>query len=502
MTKLFSSHSVGHMLHDVLASLDRAVFEVHVLCLCCNQHSESSQHPRGEHALPIDALQTSLSRASHLVWTWLGQSPDSSPPSLIDQEQCTQQLATRPALFLETASSIAALQLDVLVYPDLGVDKQVLSFARQRLAANQAVFMGHAISQEIKQIDYHLSSELFQVHNPRCQFPRLHEEKCPFQVTSSEQVVLLGDLPMIPTPPLGSFVNGATADGDGHGHGDEKANPYSSLFDSLALPAGTIDRMDKHVYLLPHPVMVYSTVFIKAIAALLLKDPIGFVVILYKPLERLWFEKLRRSVHYHVKKLDCHTNKVDRATAMLLHFPEMQSYLTQRDCVVTPWQGICKLCCECSDVTHMHSVSRRLVLLPFAPDRSSLDPKTITYSQYVAHSSVVLDSFPVGMDVTSALEVLAAGRPIVTLPSYQTTPSAVLGLVRALGVNSSWLVAPSTSEYVSKAVHVAHRSAGRDALVVALREGTAGLFSEERRASVVQEWEVWLEKTASGSREV
>jgi hypothetical protein len=386
---------------------------------------------------------------------------------------------------------VAALSLDVLIYPELGIDHQTLSFARQRLAATQAVFLGHPVSQGLQHMDYFISSVLFDVHNPKCQFPRLHQEKCPSRFTSSEQLLLLDELPVILSP---ASVHASAADDaeDGSGADDEagsESNPFSALFDSLALPAGTIDMMDKHVYLLPHAIRSYSTLFIRAIASILLRDPIGFVVILYSPAERLWYEKLRRSIHYHIKKLDCHTNKVERATAILQHFPEMQTHITQKDCVATPSRGICKLCCECSEVTHVHTVARRLVLLPRPPTSSS---RGSSYGQYIYHSSVVLDSFPAGMDAAAAADIFRLGRPVITLPNFQTSPSAVLGLVRRLRLNATVFVADNLSSYVQSAVQVTQRSAERDVLVELLERRTAELFTAEHREAVVAEWSALL----------
>ena len=58
--------------------------------------------------------------------------------------------------------SIASLHLDVLVFPELGMglDTYLLSFAR--LAKRQVMYWGHGITSGIGNVDYFLSSRLFE----------------------------------------------------------------------------------------------------------------------------------------------------------------------------------------------------------------------------------------------------------------------------------------------------------------------------------------------------
>ena len=493
LSRFFYDHPVGNMLVDIILNLNQSIFDVHLLCVCCPQSMFGREGIMavGDDVSSLGNVQQKFKGSPNVIWSWLGSENDSSLPSgPIDEEKCKWQLATNPVVFQTSAKSVAALDLDVLVYPELGLDRQTISFANLRLATTQAVFHGHPISQRFKHIDYFISSALYEVHDPKCQFPRLYHEKCPFHFTSKEHVLQLDELPVMFSPQPDDISSGG-------GVMKPDKDPFSSLYDSLALPVGTIDMMDKHVYLLPHPIKVYSTVFIRTIASILLKDPIGFVVILYNAGERLWFEKLRRSVYYHIKKLDCHTNKVDRATGILKHFPEMHGYVTQRDCIVSPSKKICKLCCECSDVTHVHSVARRLLLLPHPTSSGSGGD---VYRKYIRHCSVVLDSFPVGMDAQAAAEVLETGMPIISLPSFQTTPSTVLGLIRKLDVNSSMFIADSISDYASLAVQITQRSTTRDALMKTLKERSSALFSAKQKAAVVAEWEKMLSSLSRGRR--
>ena len=69
-------------------------------------------------------------------------------------------------------AKIKKYNLDFIIYPELGMDSLTLNFGMQRLARFQAVYWGHPISQSLPTIDYFISSELFDIHNPKCQYPR------------------------------------------------------------------------------------------------------------------------------------------------------------------------------------------------------------------------------------------------------------------------------------------------------------------------------------------
>ena len=492
LSRFFYDHPVGQSIHSVIENINSSLFDVHVICICCD-----GRQPSASDTGNMDFVQRSLKNAKQLLWKWLG-SENSTPVRI--QAECNRQLATDPALFQREAKSVSELNLDVLIYPELGLDRQTLAFASQRLAKVQAVLLSHPVSQRMHTMDYFISSELFHVHNPKCQFPRLYQEKCPFYFTSTEQLILFDGIPIqvMPGNAVLRIIEEDYYDCDKR-DGNKSffcISPYKHIFDSLALPIGTIDMMDRHVYLLPNPVKAFSIVFIRAVASILLKDPIGFVVVLYNRGERFWFEKLRRSIHYHIKKLDCHTNKVDRNLAVIQKFPEMSTHVTQGDCIAAPSRKICKLCCECSDTTFIHSAARRLVLLPRPSTFDGNDSSS--FESYVYHSSVVLDSFPAGLDMNSAVDILALGTPIITLPSFQSTPSIAYGLFRSLDLNSTIFVAESIPEYVNMAVKIVQRSSERDKLLKKMRENVKHFIRDTNmHARVIVEWQEMLTKMAT-----
>ena len=57
---------------------------------------------------------------------------------------------------------VRGLVLDVLVYPEIGMDAGVYFMAFTRLAPVQMVFWGHPVSQGHATIDYFVSSDLYE----------------------------------------------------------------------------------------------------------------------------------------------------------------------------------------------------------------------------------------------------------------------------------------------------------------------------------------------------
>lgn len=94
---------------------------------------------------------------------------------------------------------------------------------------------------------------------------------------------------------------------------------------------------------------------IRSVASILLKDKAGIVVVLYSDNQRLWFEKLRRSIEQEVKRLHCTISPTDA----LYMFPRTKGK-NDLECLAPS----CGMCCDCPDVSVLHAVTRRLVLQP------------------------------------------------------------------------------------------------------------------------------------------
>lgn len=96
-----------------------------------------------------------------------------------------------------------------------------------------------------------------------------------------------------------------------------------------------------------------SSAMIRSLASILIKDRVAIVVILYEGDKRLWYEKLRRSIDSEVKRLHCKIS----ASNSLEAFPQA---MTQND--LECLSPACGVCCDCDDVSVLHSISRRLVM--------------------------------------------------------------------------------------------------------------------------------------------
>lgn len=440
LSRYFYDHSVGRLIYKVVEGLSvLQTFEVNLLCICCSNLDGD------------DAVRRTLRNASNLVVTDLGGEYDS-------EYQCSLRFSSNPLEIRSAQQRVIDLHLDILVYPEVGMDAITMSFAARRLSPIQMVFWGHPVSQGLSTIDYFISSELFDVHNPKCQYPRLGQEKCPVGFTSTEQTVLL--------PGLGTFFLRPAIPGNFSVADNEALFPYTSL-DGLVAP-----DTEMHLYILPHTIMKYSTAFIRTLAYILIKDKGAVILILYSSNQRLWFEKLRRSVELQVKRLVCQTSITPEA---LYDFPETDIY----DSFACVSAG-CDMCCECVDSAVVHPISRRLVMLPKLSRES--------YHRVLLQRSVVLDPFPFGMGVT-ALESFSLGVPIITLPMYQSAPPLVLGMIRRMGVDGSTMIADNITEYVNLAIRMASSQFSREEIVRSILSRADVLFED---SAVIGDWEEML----------
>lgn len=119
-------HSVGLLMQGVITQLDRTKFEV-VMIIYEESHQDDLTRRVLASADTVVLLQNSLSDAQQ---------------------------------------RIAALQLDVLVFTEIGMDPKAYFLAFARLALRTAVFWGHAVTSGIDTVDYFVSSSLFHVAKP------------------------------------------------------------------------------------------------------------------------------------------------------------------------------------------------------------------------------------------------------------------------------------------------------------------------------------------------
>jgi protein O-GlcNAc transferase len=145
---------------------------------------------------------------------------------------CARYLA--PAQDLAQArAAIAREELDVLVYADIGMDPLSYFLAFSRLAPVQCAMLGHPVTSGIRNVDYFISSALFESEDAQAHY--------------SEQLVKLASLPVFiarPLPPPG---------------GRDRAQ--------LGLP------VDRTLYACPMMLHKFHPDFDAAMAAILRRDP-------------------------------------------------------------------------------------------------------------------------------------------------------------------------------------------------------------------------------------
>jgi protein O-GlcNAc transferase len=133
---------------------------------------------------------------------------------------------------------IADQSLDVLVYPDIGMEPLTYYLAFTRLAPVQCVMVGHLVTTGIPNMDYYLSSELIEPGNGREHY--------------SEKLVLLKSMPGYVVKP-------------------EMPHPSKSR-SALGLPE------DRNLYICPMSLQKIHPDFDQAVAGILKEDPQGEII--------------------------------------------------------------------------------------------------------------------------------------------------------------------------------------------------------------------------------
>ena len=111
-------HTVGHYLRGIMEHLDRDIFEVHTFTF---------PHRNEEIAAFI--------------------------------EEHSDRVTMLPESFADARLIIAGAKLDILFYPDIGMEPFTYFLAFGRLAPVQCVFYGHPVTTGIKNMDYFISHE-------------------------------------------------------------------------------------------------------------------------------------------------------------------------------------------------------------------------------------------------------------------------------------------------------------------------------------------------------
>lgn len=164
---------------------------------------------------------------------------------------------------LESArEKVSALELDVLVYLDIGMDPFSYFLAFARLARTQCVLGGHPVTTGISAIDYFISSDLIEISDAQAHY--------------SERLVRL---------PVGLF------------YFERPAIPttFKSRYE-LGMPVAG------HIYLCPMVLHKLHPDFDVALARILELDPVGYVILIADKKYKTWQSQLENRFNITVPK--------------------------------------------------------------------------------------------------------------------------------------------------------------------------------------------------------
>ena len=181
------------------------------------------------------------------------------------------------------AQSIADAKLDVLVYPELGMDAWTYFLAFRRLAPVQLVFWGHPVTTAFPRdtIDYFVTSSLFE--------PRLSHE-------SGGQLVTGGNFGK-----CGDWKHPASSVATGCRYSEQTVllDGLTTLYSKPKLTQGFMKskqqlgfHSDAHLYSIPQSIMKFHPDFDEVLLGILSRDPLAEFVITFKEAQIVWKETL------------------------------------------------------------------------------------------------------------------------------------------------------------------------------------------------------------------
>ncbi|OQR89733.1 hypothetical protein THRCLA_09608, partial [Thraustotheca clavata] len=214
----FRTHSVGKLFLGILQKLDRDRFEVIVFA--------------ATHFFPLSSADIYTKQFQQVADTFIVLS------KAMD----------------EAIDLIAGQTLDVLIFPEIGMDSWLMVLASYRFARVQCMFWGHPITSGLSSIDYFIASDHF------------FSDKSVLE-NYTEQVVLF--------------------------------NSLSTYFTWPILPSLSINRghfhlpESSHIYICPQTIMKMHVEFDEILQTILIKDSKAYIVLLYSKSQTLWRRRLR-----------------------------------------------------------------------------------------------------------------------------------------------------------------------------------------------------------------
>ncbi|POM78243.1 Hypothetical protein PHPALM_4247 [Phytophthora palmivora] len=214
--------------------------------------------------------------------------------------------------------------LDVVVFPELGMDEWTVLLSHHRVAPIQCVFWGHPITTGNPHIDYFISSEHFvsEHFNEPNQNQNIKQLKLSGyrQSSFSEQIVLFRGLSTIFTEP-------------------KRLTAESERITRSRLHLPT----NRRIYLCPQTLMKLHPAFDEALAGILAHDEKATIVLLASDTQIVWMEQLRRRFRQRfgrvINFVFIRVMKNHRRVLFLptLPFAEFQALLALTDVVLDPF---------------------------------------------------------------------------------------------------------------------------------------------------------------------
>eukprot|EP00644_Phytophthora_capsici_P001751 jgi/Phyca11/107852/e_gw1.14.225.1 len=269
----FRAHSVGKLLLGIVQNLDRSKF--HVSIFHCVHFLRDS-----------DEVTEAFKRTA-------------------------DDFVELPKTQDEAVKILRLADLDVVIYPELGMDEWTVLLSHHRVAPVQCVFWGHPITTGNPNIDYFISSQHFVSED----FDDPVDDQDLIQLSGyrraafSEQIVLFRGLSTIfkQPKPLTADVKRFTR----------------SMF---SLPT------NRRLYTCPQTLMKLHPAFDEALAGILKKDDKAIIVLLASTTQLVWMEQLRRRFR---KRFGQNCRRVFFLPT--LPFDEFQALLTLSDVVLDPF---------------------------------------------------------------------------------------------------------------------------------------------------------------------
>lgn len=281
--------------------------------------------------------------------------------------------------------AIAALELDAIVYLDIGMDPLSYQLAFARLAKVQAVMGGHPVTTGIPTVDYFFSAEGLEAPDAQSHY--------------SEQLVLLK-----------------------HGGLQFERPKYVANGKGRELLGAS---SEEHVYFCPMMLQKLHPDFDQAIEAILMRDPLGVVVLVESGFSPEWTASLRE--------------RLERALSQ--------------------------------------ETIKRVRFIPWISGGED-------FFSAISAADVIIDSFHFGIGTTS-IQVFAAGTPLITLPSAFSRGRVGMYFSKLIGIKDG--VASSVEDYVDRAVSIAGDPLRRNEIKARILANNQRLFGNEAASAELAE---------------